>query len=270
MINSQTRLCCIIGNPVAHSLSPQMHNAAFKARGVNYVFLAFQVSDVKKAIEGFKAINVAGIVVTIPHKLEVMKHVDEIDKTAKIIGAVNAIVNRNGKLSATNTDWLGAINALEEKIDLNKKKVALLGAGGAARALAFGLKKKKADVAVFNRTIKLAEKLRNEFCLSGAFDLKELDRVINMDIIINATSIGMEPEDDVSLVPKKLISPHHLVFDIVYTPHETKLIRFAKEKGAKVIYGYKMVLYGGVRIFELFTGRNAPIKIMEKSLCLDF
>lgn len=266
MIDAKTKLCCVIGNPIAQSLSPLIHNAAYKALGLNFAFLAFQVSDVASAIAGFRALGIAGISVTIPHKLEVLKYVDEIDETAKIIGAANTIVNRNGKLIATNTDWIGALKALEEKTNPAKKRVALFGAGGAARALAFGLAKRKAKVYVFNRTYEDAYKLVQEFKLETEYSLSDMDKLSDMDIIINATSVGMTPNND-SIIPINFIKPDHIVFDIVFKPKETKLIQYAKAKKATVIYGYKMLLHQAVVQFKLFTGIDAPLAVMERSIC---
>lgn len=266
MINAKTKLCCIIGNPVEHSLSPQMHNAAFRKLELNYIFLAFKVENVKAALEGFRSIVTKGIVVTIPHKLSVMKYVDEIDEIALKIGAVNAIVNVKGKLNATNTDCGGAIDAMEENINLKGKKISLLGAGGAARAVAYGLKMKRAKVYIYNRTLDSAKKLVNDFSLDGCSPLRNFKGIRNSDVIINATSVGMAPNEEQSPIPSDCITSNHLVFDIVYAPHHTKLIKYAKAKKAKIIYGYKMVLYGGMRIFEFFTGKKAPKEVLEKTL----
>lgn len=266
MIDVKTKFCCVIGNPVEQSISPLIHNAGYKALGLNYVFLAFKVTRVKKALEGLKAIGVKGISVTIPHKLEVLKYVDEVDKVAKDIGAANTIVNKNGRFIATNTDWIGAIKALEETTDLTGKKVALLGTGGAARAIAYGLAIKNAKVFVFNRTASAGLQLVKDFKLEGDYSLSNLNKIRDMDIIINSTSVGMYPNDD-SLVPVDLIHSRHIVFDIVFHPKETKLIQYAKAKKATVVYGCKMLLYQAVQQFKLFIGVDAPIKIMEKAIC---
>lgn len=267
MINAKTKLCCIIGNPVKHSLSPLMHNAAYRALGLNFVFVAFDVIDVKTAILGLKSLNVAAIVVTVPHKIEVRKYVDQIDKTAEKIGAVNTIINNAGILKATNTDWFGAIKALKEQTQIKGKTVALLGAGGAARALIYGLKKEKVDaINVFNRNFAKAEKLVKEFRLKAAFPLHNLSQIRFCEIIINSTSVGLEPEEDKSPLPANYIKSNQIVFDIVYTPRETPLLKMAKKAGAKVVYGDKMVLYGGIKQFELITGKKAPKEVMEKIL----
>lgn len=266
MIDAKTQICCIIGHPVAHSLSPQMHSAAYKELGINFRFVAFDVEDVQKAVAGIRALGIRGVAVTIPHKITVMKYVDKIDETAGKIGAVNCLVNDNGVLKATNTDWIGALDALCEITPVLGKRVALIGAGGAARALAFGLKKAKAKVSVFNRTLKKGEILMREFNLDGFYGLTATHKIKEMDILINTTSVGMEPNTDESPIPASSILSRHTVFDIVYTPHETKLLRLAREKSAKRVFGYKMVLYGGVRIFELCTGQKAPLSLMEKTL----
>lgn len=267
MIDAKTKLCCVIGNPVEHSLSPQIHNAAYKALGLNYVYLAFRISDVQKALSGLKELGVKGISVTIPHKQEVMKYLDEIDETAKKIGAVNTIVNRNGKLFGTNTDWLGAIQALEEKTKLKSKTVAVLGAGGASRAIVYGLKQKGAVIHIFNRTLENAEKLKEEFKLEGAHLLDDQNLTSEMDIIINTTSVGMAPNADASPIPMECITSNQVVFDIVFAPKDTKLIQYAKANKAIVIYGDRMLLHQAVAQFKLFTGVDTSIEVMERSIC---
>lgn len=262
-ISAKTKVCCIIGNPVNHSLSPQMYNAAFASLGLDFIFLAFKVENVRLAIKSFRSLRIPGIVVTVPHKQTVIKYLGHLDEAAEKIGAVNAIKNNKGQLTGINTDWMGAIKSLEEKTVLNGKKVALLGAGGAARAIIYGLKKRGAEILLFNRTLEKAEELAREFDLSQASKLTDLEKIRQTDIIINATTVGME--ENKSPIPEKVITKQ-LVFDIVYTPHKTKLLRFALAKKCPVVYGYKMVLYGGTKIFEFFTGSKAPLEIMEKAL----
>lgn len=266
MINAKTQLCCIIGNPVKHSLSPQMYNAAFAQTKSDFCFMAFKIINLARAIESLKMFNCRCIVVTIPYKQEVIKYIDKVDETAKKIGAVNCIINNNGYLTGTNTDCYGALQSLEEQTKLKNKKVAILGAGGAARAIIYGLKLKKANVFLFNRTLSNAKKLAEEFNLTRPYSLNEQINLKNMDIIINATSVGMEPNQDQSPVAEENIHQDQLVFDIVYTPHKTQLLKIAKARGAKIVYGYKMVLYGGIKIFELTTNKQAPISIMDKTL----
>lgn len=267
MTDAKTKLCCVIGNPVEQSISPAVHNAAYKTLGLNYVFLAFNVVSLKKAIEGLKSVGVTGISVTIPHKLEVLKYVDEIDEVASKIGASNTIVNKNGYLTAGNTDWIGAVWALEEKTSLVNKQIALLGAGGAARAIAYGLSRKGSKISVFNRNLENANLLVRDFKLKAAYSLNETSKISAADIIINATPVGMFPHVNESPIPFESIKNNHLIFDVVFKPNETKLIEYAKRKGAKVVYGYKMLLYQAVEQFKLFTGKEPPISVMEKAIC---
>ncbi|MBI2611144.1 shikimate dehydrogenase [Candidatus Gottesmanbacteria bacterium] len=252
MIDAHTKLCCVIGHPVTQSLSPTMHNAAYEKLGLNYAFLAFDITNVFGFINAMRILNIRGTSVTIPYKLEVMKYLDKIDAVAKEIGAVNTIVNDDGKLTGYNTDWIGAVKALEEKTNLKGKRIAILGTGGAARAIAYGLKKKDAYVFAFDR-----------------FKLSQFDKLTQsqqFDIILNATPIGMSPDDQNSPITNKRITNNHIVFDIIFAPHQTKLLRDAQKKGAAIVYGYKMLLYQAAEQFKLFTGQDASLEVMEKSI----
>ena len=271
MITSKTSVCCIIGNPVEHSPSPQVHNAGYKALGLNFVFVSFRVGQLQTAIAGLGALGIRGIVVTIPHKIEVIKYVNELDDAAKAIGAVNTIVNDSGVLKGTNTDWIGGIYTIKKFLaskgeTFRGKNVALLGAGGAARAVAYGLKKEGAIVCVFNRTIERAQTLVQMFQLEKAYELSEKEAILKADIIINATSLGMEPNSNTCAITEDCIRREHIVYDIVSVPKETKLLLLAQKKGARVVFGYKMLLHGAIPQFELFTGQKAPIDVMEKAL----
>lgn len=266
-ITAKTKICMIIGDPVDHSLSPQMHNRAYEALGIQhkFIYVAARVNgmNLQKAIEGIRTLEISGISVTVPHKINVMDFLDEVDENAKKIGAVNTIINKNGKLKGFNTDYTGAMKALEEKTDLHGKNIAVIGAGGAARAIVFGLKQKKAKITVFNRTIATAEKLASEF--SCDFDsLEKIASVKDMDIIINASTIGHENNE--SAVPAQYLSKNQIVFDIVYSPFETKLLKDAENKGATIIHGTQMLLFQAVGQFELFTGEKAPVDTMKKTL----
>ena len=272
MISAKTQICCIIGNPVSHSLSPQMHNAAYEALGLNFRFVAFQVSDVKSALAGIGALGIRGVAVTIPHKLEVMKYVDEVDNVARKIGAVNTIINKNGVLIGTNTDWSAALDALCEITSLRGKKVALLGAGGAARAIAYGLKQSSASVSVFNRNTDKAKQLAKDFALDDYFSLDQYKKIRDFDIIINATSVGLHNQQpnkktlESTIIPIEAMAPIQLVFDIVYSPRITPLVKMAKEVGCSIITGDRMLLHCVKRQFEIFTGHKAPTEILEKEL----
>ncbi len=264
-ITAKTKLCMIIGDPVEHSLSPQMHNSAYEALGMDneFVYVACHVTAEKlvDAINGVRAMNVHGITVTIPHKESVIPLLDSVDDMAKKIGAVNTIVNREGKLQGSNTDWIGVVEALETKTSLANKSVAIIGAGGAARAAVYGVTSKGAKVTIFNRTLEKAEEIAKDFGCS-AKSLSELAMIKDMDIIINLTSVGLE--SNTSLIDSNFLQSHHIVMDAVYVPYETKLLRDAKEKDATIIHGTDWLLYQGFAQFEIFTGKKAPEEIMRK------
>ncbi len=263
-ISAKTKINLIIGEPVEQSLSPQMHNAGYEVLGIDseFVFIAAQVTAEKleDAISGLRAMHINGITVTHPHKITVMKNVDKIDETAKKIGAINTIVNNNGKLIGKNTDWIGVVDALEKVTSLNNKSVALIGAGGAARAALYGVISKGAKVIIFNRTVEKATELAKEFSCDFA-SLEHLEKIKDMDIIINLTPASM---NNASLVDKSFLTNRHVVLDAVYSPFETKLLKDAKEKGATIIHGTEWLLYQGLAQFEMFTGHKAPEDVMRK------
>ena len=257
----------LIGYPVKHSFSPAMHNAAFEHLGLNYVYLAFCVSDVAGAIRGMRALNIRGLSVTVPHKLEVMPYLDQIDPVAQQIGAVNTVVNDTGCLKGYNTDWIGFVHSLEVHAPIQDQRVVILGAGGAARAIAFGIKQRGGKMTILNRAeeIALAQALATEIdCPCG--ELSQLASVTEADIVINATSVGMSPLDDKTVIDTRYLRPEQVIYDVVYTPLETKFLREAKERGCRVIPGYEMLLLQGVAQFELWTGKPAPVDLMRTIL----
>lgn len=264
------KICLSIGYPLKTSRSPIIHNAGYKKLGIDdrFIFLSSEVKpeNLQLAIMGIRGLQIKGVSVTMPYKQAVMRYLDKIDQEAEKIGAVNTIVNSNGKLAGFNTDWIGAMIALEKRINLAGKKVAVLGAGGAARAIVYGLTKKKANVKIFNRSHSKAKQLACDFGCEYA-GLNQIKEIAAMDIVINATSVGMN--EDVSLINKNILNIHQIVFDIVYSPKETRLIKEAKAKGTKVILGYEMLLYQAVEQFRLYTGFAAPVKAMEKALIKD-
>jgi len=228
-INASTQLCGIIGNPIAHSLSPAIHNAAFEKLNLNYAYLAFDVTDVAGAIRGMRALNIRGFSVTIPHKLAVISELDEIDPVARQIGAVNTVVNDNGHLKGYNTDWTGFVRSLEAFTPIQHKKVAILGAGGAARAIAFGIKQRQGQLTILNREveIEMAQNLAADVGCAWE-NLSLLDAVQAADIVVNATSVGMHPLENDTVIDSRLLRPTQIVYDIVYNPLETKFLRQAK------------------------------------------
>ncbi len=264
IINGKTVLYGIIGNPVTHSLSPAMHNAALAANGINGVYLPFSAPDIAAAVTGIRGLGIQGVSVTIPHKEKVMALLDEIDPVAQKIGAVNTVMNKDGTLKGLNTDWLGATRALEEKIDLNGVEAVILGAGGSARAIGFGLLERRAKFVLCSRTESRGKALADELgCLWLSLD--EADN-LSGDILINATSVGMQPHIENSPVPELILSRFQVVMDIVYAPLKTRLLQEAEPNGCKIINGLEMLLYQGVAQFELWTGKVAPVTVMRKAL----
>ncbi|MDD5286095.1 MAG: shikimate dehydrogenase [Desulfuromonadaceae bacterium] len=275
-ITNGTQLCAVIGNPIAHSLSPAIHNAAFNALDLDFVYLAFRVEDVKSVLDGMRALaNFRGMSVTIPHKIDAMKYLDEVVEVDRSIGSINTIINENGKLIGLGTDGPGALKALVDAgVNLDGKNILMLGSGGAARAIAFTLARN-------TRLSKLLILDVNESMLQGlTADLKSGTeaRIESMrlhddslahamkdaDLIINCTPIGMHPKEDASLVPAGLFRPGQVVFDIVYTPLETRLLADARSKGLKVVSGVEMFINQAVLQFRHFTGVDAPVDIMRR------
>lgn len=255
----------IVGYPLEHSLSPVMHNTAFQALGINAVYQKFEVApeNLNNFINNKAREEIAGLSVTIPHKIKVMRCLDEIADVVREIGAVNTIINKNGYLIGANTDWIGVLVPLEKYGDLKGKKVIVLGNGGAARAACYGLKKADANVVILGRNIVRVRKLAARFeCFA---DSLENIGLYAADVLINTTSVGMEANEE-PLVPKKFFKKNMIVFDVVYKPLMTKLLREAKRAGCEIITGEKMLLSQGAAQFELWTGKKAPVEVMRIAL----
>jgi shikimate dehydrogenase len=263
-IDGKTRLYGIMGKPVSHSLSPAMHNAAFQEIGLNSVYVAFEVEDVARALDGFRFLDVRGVSVTIPHKQTVISHLDAIDSVAEKIGAVNTLVISDQHIEGFNTDWVGAMQALETITELSGKKVLVIGAGGSARAVGFGLRERGAKVLLTNRTESKGQALASE--LDGEFlplaDIAE----VRADAMINTTSVGMTPHVEETPVPAAVLDHIAAVMDIVYSPVQTRLLREAKQAGCRTVDGRYMLLYQGVAQFEIWTGQPAPVDVMRTTL----
>ena len=269
MIDAQTELYGVIGNPIQHSLSPMIHNGAFKRLGRNAVYLAFEIKDLEEALRGIRGLGVRGVSVTIPFKTEVIPFLDKVEGFAKKIGAVNTIVNRGGKLIGHNTDCDGALEALEEKINLKRKRVLLLGAGGAARAIGFGLKERDCRLIVSNRSKKRGEALSRELkChfLPMSSLIKKTAEEVGADILINATSVGMYPRQRETPFPKRLFKEGMMVMDIVYQPLQTRLLREAKARRCLTINGLEMLVRQGVAQLTIWTGRRPDLKQIRDEL----
>jgi shikimate dehydrogenase len=264
MIDANTSLFGLIGNPVAHSLSPVMHNQAFAATGCNAVYLAFRVSDPRAALESIKALSVKGLSVTLPHKVAVMDDLDDIDPTAAKIGAVNTIVNRNGKLMGYNTDCQGAIDALQTRTTIDGKSVAIIGAGGAARAIGFGLMAAAKRLTILNRSRRSGEQLAAE--LQAEFLPLDERPANRYDILINTTPVGMHPNTDATPIAKQALSKDMVVMDFVYNPLKTRFLRDAVDKGCLTVNGLDMFVLQGAHQFELWTGKKAPLEVMRAAV----
>jgi shikimate dehydrogenase len=275
-ISGKTQVCGVIGDPIEHTLSPTIHNAAFNHLGLDFVFLAFRVktADLENALRGIRGLGIHGLNVTMPHKNAVTAYLDELDEAVKFLGSTNTILNKEGKLSGFNTDGVGALNAIRENgIELAEKKLLLLGAGGAAKAIAFTLAKEVGELVVLNRaggkSKELAERLTRTLgkkVVGSALTLDAIaDNLQDSDVLINATSVGMNPAANQSIVPPHLLRSDLTVMDIVYDPVETKLAKNAKAAGAKVISGVEMLIYQGAASFEIWTGHSAPIEVMRKA-----
>lgn len=253
-----------MGYPVGHSLSPVMHNAAFAEKGLNAVYLAFETKDMVGCITGMRALGIRGMSVTIPHKSEVMPLLDEVDGLAKRIGAVNTICNDSGRLVGYNTDAVGAIRALEEKVELTGKSCTILGAGGAARAIGFILKENSVEVKVANRSPErgraLARSLKCQY-----LTLDQLGE-ISVDIVINTTPVGMAPLTDQCPLPEQSLTEGMVVMDIIYNPIETMLLTIARARGCVTINGVGMFIHQGAEQFRLWTGLEAPIATMRRTV----
>ncbi|MFC1871088.1 shikimate dehydrogenase [Chloroflexota bacterium] len=266
MIDSSTCVCCLIGDPIEHSLSPLIHNAGYQSLGLNFIYLSFPVRDIERAISGIRGLGIRGASVTIPHKVSALEYMDKIDETARDIGAINTIVNNDGTLAGYNTDARAAIKALEETVILRGKRAVIIGSGGAAKAIAAGLKNEGVSLVVLNRTAEKAEKLAGQVGADDFGGLGKMALLASVDILVNATPLGMLPAVDESVIPGEFLHIGLTVFDAVYNPKETRLLVEARQKGCNIVYGYKMFLYQAALQFELFTGQPAPLSVMESAL----
>jgi len=264
-----TKIYGIVGHPVIHSLSPAIHNAAFKAEGIDAEYRVFDIDpsnpdDLANFCFETDLNNIGGFSVTMPYKQEIMQYMDYYDPLAKIIGSANTVSNEDSQLVGYNTDSTGAIQALQEKADLAGKKVLIMGAGGAARAIAYGLKEFGGDVYIFNRTLEKAKKLAQDFNLD-VIDYLDIAKE-NFQIIINTTPTGSSPNSEESLLSASQIPKGCIVMDLVTNPIKTKLLKEAEEAGAEIISGERMLLFQAAGQFEIWFGKTAPVEAMEKAL----
>jgi shikimate dehydrogenase len=268
MVDGDTKVYGIIGNPVRHSKSPVMQNAGFAALAENALYLPFQVVDVVDAVAGIRALGIQGVSVTIPHKEKIIDYLDVIDPVARKIGAVNTVkcveTEAGRELHGFNTDWIGANLALQGKSSLPGKQAVILGAGGSARAIGFGLLEAGAKITVCSRTEQRGCALANDLGCSW-LPLADL-ATLSGDILVNATSVGMAPRAEQSLMARHDLHKFKVVMDIVYSPVQTSLLRAAEDAGCLAVSGLEMLLYQGVAQMEIWTGRKAPVEVMRKAL----
>jgi shikimate dehydrogenase len=255
-------LYVVVGNPIGHSLSPVMHNSALAHAGLDGIYLALRIENIASAVDGIRGLGIRGASITIPHKISVLQYLDKVDPMAADIGAVNTVINRDGILYGYNSDGDGAIKALLEKTTIKGKQAAVIGAGGGARAVGFGLKQEGGLVTIINRTESRGEKLARD--LGCRFmPLAQLKK-LPYHIVVNATPAGMTPDvNSMPLVPK-LMEPEMVVMDMVYNPLRTRFLKEAQSIGCTTVDGVAMFVHQGAVQFELWTGRKAPLDIMRK------
>lgn len=284
MINGKTKVLGVIGDPIEHTFSPAMQNAGLEFLDLNFKYLPFHVKNLSQAILGAKSLDFMGLNVTIPHKIAILDCLDKIDKVAEMIGAVNTVKfeeNEDGEKIAIgyNTDGYGAVRAINEVTDVKDKKVVITGAGGASRAIAFQIANSGiSELSILNRNYKKAANLSKDLNNNldnfesnleiNSYELSDLDKELSSaDILIDTTPLGMFPNiDDKPIASSEMMHENLVVNDIVYTPKDTSLIKEAKKAGCKTVYGYKMLLYQGIRSFEIWLNQEAPVEVMEKAL----
>lgn len=278
VISGTTAICAVIGDPIEHSLSPCMHNVAYQALNLDYAYVAFRVKNVGKAMQGMLGFGIRGLSVTIPHKVEVMKYLDEITPLAKRIGAVNTVTNDNGRLLGTNTDGFGALNAIEELENTGGKSIVFLGVGGAARGVGFTIacERSPKNILFLHRRedTEMAAALINDLrphtsvpVAASSLEAADMrDALQDADIVVNTTPIGMSPKVDECLIEESLFSERHLVFDVIYNPAKTLLLQRAERRFARVINGVPMFVNQGAEQFRLWTGKEPPVAAMREAV----
>ncbi len=268
-ITGKTKITGIFGYPIEHTLSPLMHNAAFKAIGINFCYLPFRVKpeNLGTAVDAIRALNIVGVNITIPHKVNVMSFLDEINEEALFIGAVNTILNKDGRLTGYNTDGRGFMKSLEENgIDIKNKKVLIIGAGGAARAVGYYICKEAASLIISGRTRQKADRLADDLRNISKCQISVTDSIEDLksyDIIVNSTPLGLKEDDPLPVKIDNLFN-HQVICDLIYK--ETPLIKEARKRNCKTLNGLGMLLWQGVLAFRIWTSKEPPVEIMRKAL----
>lgn len=263
MADPAPAIFALFGNPVAHSLSPLMHNAALQKMGIAASYCACRVEDLDKAMEKIKRLPLRGVSVTIPFKTAVIPYLDEMDASAQAIGAVNTIAHDDtGRLKGYNTDWLGMVRGLEESFEIKKKSFAILGAGGTARAAVFGIRQRGGMPVIVNRTPDRGEKLAQEFGVPF-YPLAQIAG-IKADCLINTTPIGMTPDKKKSPLSREIIGKFRWVMDCIYNPLKTQLLKDAEEAGSTAISGLGMFVHQAAEQIRIWTGKEPPVELMRE------
>jgi len=246
-----------------YRMAVEVHNAAYEELGIDYTFVYFGITNPEEGVKAIRALGIRGMNVSMPFKSDVIPYLDKLDPAAEAIGAVNTIDNRDGILTGYNTDFIGAMRALQEVTDIKGKSVALLGAGGAARAVAYGLADSGADVTLYNRTVDKADELAADLGLRVGGGLEDFAGAGSYDILINCTSIGFNSPDQSPVLQEKL-REKLIVMDAVFIPLATRFLREARTAGCLTIPGVRMLLHQACGQVELYTGHDAPLEVMEK------
>lgn len=262
MTSSKTAIYALIGNPVGHSLSPLMHNRAYQEMRLPAQYVPFCVEDVENALRGVRALNISGLSVTIPHKVEVMKYLDEVEPQARKIGAVNTVSNTGGRLRGANTDWQGIVRTLQAVMEIKGKTFVVLGAGGTAPAAIFGIIEGGGIPIIVNRT----EEKGRHLARAWGCDFRPLSEIsgLQADCLINTTSAGMFPRTDQSPIPEAVLSNFRWVMDVIYNPLQTRLLREAEKAGCGLLSGLDMFVHQGAEQIKLWTGQEPPRALMRE------
>jgi 3-dehydroquinate dehydratase / shikimate dehydrogenase len=259
-LTRKTRVYGVIGDPIGHSLSPRLHNAGFQASKIDGVFLPFLVRDLKDFLSAIRPLGIRGFAVTLPHKQAILRHLDSVDPMAEAIGAVNTVVaSASGKLHGLNTDYVGALRALEKRMPFQGSRVLIVGAGGAARAVAYAFAQAGSQVSICARRPKQAEALAR--AVDGDAVPRSSIRCQFFDAIVNTTPVGMHPHESASPLEANELNTR-LVFDLIYRPNVTKLMKLARRRGIETVSGLDMFVAQGIAQWEIWTGRRAPVAPM--------
>ncbi len=256
------KIFALFGNPIGHSLSPLMHNAAYSKMGIEAYYLPFYYDKIESAVMGIRELNIRGASITIPFKSTVIKYLDAVDDNALKIGAVNTIVNLDGKLMGYNTDWIGLTVSLKEKMEIKGNTFVILGAGGTARSAVYAIQKERGVPIILNRTEEKGKELAAEFGCES-YHIENIEK-IRADCLINTTPVGMSPDTEESPVEYNALKQFGYVMDVIYNPLRTKLMKNAGKAGCIVLSGLDMFVHQGAEQIKIWTGTEPPRKLMKE------